>query len=66
MNTETKLIKTKLGLLKLAEKLGNVFQACKVMGYPVIVFTASKSCTIQAVNQPCMRSAIVSQYLRTV
>lgn len=33
MTTETKLIKTKLGLLKLAEQLGNVSQACKVMGY---------------------------------
>lgn len=33
MKTETKLIKTKLGLLKLAEQLGNVSQACKVMGY---------------------------------
>ncbi len=33
MNSETKLVKTKLGLLKLAEKLGNVSEACKVMGY---------------------------------
>lgn len=33
MNTETKLIKTKLGLLKLAEKLGNVSEACKLFGY---------------------------------
>jgi hypothetical protein len=33
MNTETKLIKTKVGLLNLAEQLGNVSQACKVMGY---------------------------------
>jgi transposase InsO family protein len=33
MNTEVKLIKSKLGLLKLAEELGNVSQACKVMGY---------------------------------
>lgn len=33
MKTETKLIKTKVGLLKLAEQLGNVSQACKVMGY---------------------------------
>jgi transposase InsO family protein len=33
MNTEVKLIKTKLGLLKLSEELGNVSQACKVMGY---------------------------------
>ncbi len=33
MNTETKLIKNKLGLLKLAEELGNVSQACKYLGY---------------------------------
>jgi hypothetical protein len=33
MTTEVKLIKSKLGLLKLAEELGNVSQACKVMGY---------------------------------
>jgi transposase InsO family protein len=33
MNQETKLIKTKLGLLQLAEQLGNVSQACKIMGY---------------------------------
>jgi hypothetical protein len=33
MKAETKLIKTKLGLLQLAEKLGNVSQACKIMGY---------------------------------
>jgi transposase InsO family protein len=33
MKSETKLIKTKLGLLNLAEKLGNVSEACKIMGY---------------------------------
>jgi transcriptional regulator of acetoin/glycerol metabolism len=33
MNTAIKLIKSKLGLLNLAEELGNVSQACKVMGY---------------------------------
>jgi transposase InsO family protein len=33
MSTEEKVIKAKLGLLKLAEQLGNVSQACKVMGY---------------------------------
>lgn len=33
MTTEEKLIKNKLGLLKLAEELGNVSQACRVMGY---------------------------------
>lgn len=33
MTTEQKVIKNKVGLLKLAETLGNVSQACKVMGY---------------------------------
>lgn len=31
--TDKKIIKTKVGLLRLAEQLGNVNQACKVMGY---------------------------------
>jgi transposase InsO family protein len=33
MTTQQKIIKNKLGLLKLAESLGSVSQACKVMGY---------------------------------
>ncbi len=33
MTNEQKIIKNKLGLLKLAEMLGNVSEACKVMGY---------------------------------
>jgi transposase InsO family protein len=33
MTTEEKIIKNKLGLIKLADTLGNVSQACKVMGY---------------------------------
>jgi len=33
MTTEEKIIKNKLGLIKLANTLGNVSQACKVMGY---------------------------------
>lgn len=33
MTTEQKLIKTKLGVLDLAKQLGNVSQACKIMGY---------------------------------
>jgi transposase InsO family protein len=33
MKVESKLIKSKLGLLHLAEHLGNVSQACKVIGY---------------------------------
>jgi transposase InsO family protein len=33
VNTEQKVIKNKLGVLKLAEMLGSVSQACKTMGY---------------------------------
>jgi hypothetical protein len=33
MNTQVKLIKGKVGLLKLAEELGNVSQACRLFGY---------------------------------
>lgn len=33
MTTEEKIIKNKLGLLRLAEQLGNVSQACEMMGY---------------------------------
>jgi len=33
MSTEQKIIKNKIGLLRLAEELGNVSRACKVMGY---------------------------------
>ena len=32
MNSETKLIKTKLGLLQFAEKPGNDSEACKLFG----------------------------------
>lgn len=33
MNTDQKIIRNKVGLLKLAEMLGSVSEACKVMGY---------------------------------
>jgi hypothetical protein len=33
MNTDQKIIRNKVGLLKLAEMLGNVSEACKVIGY---------------------------------
>jgi ACT domain-containing protein len=32
MNAQEKIVKNKLGLLNLAKTLGNVSQACKVMG----------------------------------
>jgi ACT domain-containing protein len=33
MRTADKVIKTKVGLLELGKQLGNVTQACRVMGY---------------------------------
>ena len=33
MTTSEKVIKNKLGLLKLSQQLGNVSRACKIMGY---------------------------------
>ena len=33
MTTADKVIKTKVGLLELGKQLGNVTQACRVMGY---------------------------------
>jgi hypothetical protein len=33
MTTSQKVIKNKLGILKLAQTLGNVTEACRVMGY---------------------------------
>ena len=33
MTTEQKIIRAKVGLLELAEQLGNVSEACKMMGY---------------------------------
>lgn len=33
MSLETKVIKSRLGLLSLAEELGNVSRACKYLGY---------------------------------
>jgi ACT domain-containing protein len=33
MKTAQKVIKVKVGLLELAKQLGNISQACKVVGY---------------------------------
>jgi hypothetical protein len=61
MTTEQKIIRAKVGLLELAKQLGNVSQACKMMGYSATAFTASRNCTTQAVSWHCRRSAARSQ-----
>ena len=45
MNQEQKVIRVKVGVLELAKQLGNVSQACRVMGSAVTAFTASASST---------------------
>jgi hypothetical protein len=41
MTREQKIIRTKVGLLELAKQLGNVSQACKIMGYSRVHLRAS-------------------------
>jgi hypothetical protein len=43
MTIQEKIIKPKLGLLELAKQLGNVSQACNVMGSLVTHFIVSRS-----------------------
>jgi molybdenum-dependent DNA-binding transcriptional regulator ModE len=50
MSNDQKIIKNKVGLLKLAETLGSVSEACKVLGYSRDSSTASRSCTRRAAN----------------
>ena len=57
MTSEEKIIKNKVGLVKLAQTLGNVSQACKVMGYSRDSFYCFKSCTTEAASWRCRRSA---------
>jgi molybdenum-dependent DNA-binding transcriptional regulator ModE len=49
VNTDQKIIKNKVGVLKLAEMLGSVSQACKMMGYST-AFTGSRNCMRRAVS----------------
>ncbi len=50
LNTTDKIIKHKVGLLNLADELGNVSKACQVMGM-------SRD-TFYAINQPSMMAAL--------
>ncbi len=57
MNNEQKIIKNKVGLLKLAETLGNVSDACKVMGYTAgTAFIGSKNCPRRAAKRRYRKS----------
>jgi hypothetical protein len=65
MSTDQKIIKNKVGLLKLAEMLGSVAQACKRMATGGIASIASRSCRRKAVSWRCRKSAAASRVRRT-
>jgi molybdenum-dependent DNA-binding transcriptional regulator ModE len=44
ISKDQKIIKNKVGLLKLAETLGSVSEACKVLGYSPGQLYASANC----------------------
>jgi hypothetical protein len=52
MTTKQKIIRAKVGLLELAKQLGNVSQACKMMGYRA-------SCSIGSLKPSNFSFAIV-------
>jgi hypothetical protein len=56
MTTAEKVIKTKVGLLELGKQLGNVTQACRVMGYSRDSVYDSKNFTTEVERQRCKRS----------
>ena len=53
MTNDQKIIKNKIGLLKLAETLNSVSRACKVMGFSRDSFYR---CMNREAKQPCKRS----------
>ena len=66
MTTEQKIIRAKVGLLELAKQLGNVSQACKIMGYSRDSFYRSEELHAHGgASWRCMRSAASKRVLRT-
>ena len=61
MTKDQKVIRGKIGLLELAKQLGNVSQACKMLGYSRDSFYRFKELTRRAASWRCRRSAGASR-----
>jgi hypothetical protein len=58
MTQEQKIIRAKVGLLELARQLGNVSQACKILGYSRDSFYRSSTTWAETNGVPCIFNAV--------
>ncbi len=66
MTYQERIIKSKVGLLQLAEELGNVSQACKVMGFSRDTFYRYKTLKEEGGLESLREQSELPLFLRTV